>query len=158
MKYYTLAWWLDCQTPSTFRDPLAEYRSYLDTIRHRLPPDLLVLEDEASMHDGELDLLQLDTELRTLLLRIQGDDGKGKPRTFLLKYEGVTSFESRTSGREALPGPAGYGDLGYYEVDVRGSQFEHSFLFSTGIELTVVFDAFRLQMTDHEHAVGDQLG
>ena len=45
-----------------------------------------------------------------------------------------------------MPGPAGFGDLGYCEVSVLpGGAFEHRLLFSTGIELVVVFRSFRLQ-------------
>jgi hypothetical protein len=46
--------------------------------------------------------------------------------------------------------PAGYGDLGYWEVDaLSGGAFEHRLLFSTGIELAVVFRGSRLQRANH---------
>lgn len=55
-------------------------------------------------------------------------------------------MESTANPSAGLAGPFGYGDLGYDEVAILASgAFEHRLLFSTGIELAVVFREFELR-------------
>lgn len=148
MKFYTYDWWCGCQGPEITTEPHKEYRKHLESIRGKLSDTILRLEDEVSLHDGSLIELIADTSRRSAVLRVDGDDGRGGLRRFTLEYQGVTSLRSRTNGRSGLSGPAGYGDLGYWEADLAEGGFEHRFLFSTGIELEIVFASLDLHFVD----------
>ncbi len=60
-----------------------------------------------------------------------------------MNYGGVRSIQSTADPEKGLPGPHGYGDLGYDEIDlIQPGHYEHRMLFSTGIELLVQFSEF----------------
>lgn len=60
-----------------------------------------------------------------------------------LVYDGVCTIHSTGDRLRGLSGPHGYGDLGNDEIEVlQDGSFEHRFLFSTGIELVLRFQAF----------------
>jgi hypothetical protein len=137
-----MAWWCGVQTGAV-GDPFAAHAAHLTAIRDRLPPDLLATEESVSLHDTRLRELQLSVADATLRLRL---DGYGGDEHLHVLYTGVERFESSADPEVGLHGSAGYGDLGYWEVDVLPSgTFEHRLLFSTGIELLVVFRGFGLQ-------------
>ena len=142
VRYFTMAWWGGFQAGEG-DDPSADYAAHLNSIRDRLPPDLLATEEAVSLHDTrlrELCLLAAEGMLRIGLDSYTGDD------RLTLVYSGVERFESTVDPESGLRGPSGYGDLGYCEVDILpGGAFEHRLLFSTGIELAVIFRGFRLQ-------------
>ena len=140
MRYFTMAWWCGTQTGDA-GDAFAAYTAHLNTVRDRLPPDLLATQESVSLHDTRLRELRLvDGSLSMGLDNYAGDE------RLTLTYTRVERFESTADPQVGLGGPAGYGDLGYCEVDVLSSgAFEHRMLFSTGIELVVVFHGFRLQ-------------
>ncbi len=140
--FFTMAWWCGAQV-GPVGDPGADYVVHLATIRDRLPPDLRAIEKPVSLHDTRLRELRLIVADRTLALVL--DTYAGDER-LTLEYSGVERFESLADPEVGLCGPAGYGDLGYWEVDVLPHQaFEHRLLFSSGIELVVVLRGFRLQ-------------
>src|SRR5262245_24988929 len=141
-----MAWWCGCQTGEA-GNPSAAYAGYLAAIRDRLPPDLLATEESVSLHDTRLRELRLLPAEGTLSL---GLDSYAGDERLTLTYTGVERFESTADPEVGLGGPDGYGDLGYCEVDeLSGGTFEHRLLFSTGIELVVVFRGFRLQRAKH---------
>ncbi len=142
MRFFTMSWW--CGNQHLERtDPVAAYMVHLAAIKHRLPPDLLATQEEVSLHDTRLRHLRFDSSSGLLIIELEsysGDERLG------LIYEDVESFESLADPAVGLLGPAGYGDLGYCEVDVQtDGVYEHRMLFSTGIELMVVFRRFRLK-------------
>ncbi len=142
MRFFTTSWW--CGTPTgTGGDPCADYAVHLAAIRDRLPSDLLATEESVSLHDArlrDLRLLIAESSLSLVLSSYAGDE------RLTLLYSGVERFESTADPNVGLRGPFGFGDLGYCEVDVLpGGAFEHRLLFSSGIELTVVFRDFRLR-------------
>lgn len=60
-----------------------------------------------------------------------------------LSYRGVDGMTIETDPDGVLPGPAGFGDLGYSEIDRPVPDlFEHRLLFSSGLELRVRFREF----------------
>ena len=144
MRYFTLSWWRGMQSGEG-DDPVAGYAAHLAPIRDLLPPDLLATEESVSLHDArlrELCFLTAESSLLLVLSSYAGDE------TLKLSYSGVERFESRADPDVGLRGPFGYGDLGYCEVNVMtGGAFEHRLLFSSGIELVVVFGGFRLHRT-----------
>ena len=130
-------------------DPIPDFRAHLATIRDRLPVDLLALQESVSLHDANVREINFNTDSKQLEFRLDGDDGKGGLRHFSLRYEGVVSFQSTADPDIGLPGPHGYGDLGYDEADVTDEgYFEHRLLFSTGIEFRVVFRGFTMAIQD----------
>ena len=96
-----------------------------------------------SLHDArlrQLVVLPTGADTRLVLDSYAGDE------RFTLTYSGVERVESTADPGAGLGGPHGYGDLGYDEVDVLPSgAFEHRLLFSSGIELAVVFRRFALR-------------
>jgi hypothetical protein len=148
VRFFTMAWWCGVQTGEG-GDPAADYAAHLAAIRDRLPPDLLATEELVSLHDTRLRELRLLIAEESLSLGL--DSYAGDERLTLL-YSGVERFESSADPEVGLGGPAGYGDLGYCEADVLpGGAFEHRLLFSTGIELVVVFRKFWLQRTKNAY-------
>ncbi len=142
MRFFTMAWWVGSQTGAA-RDVCAEYAAHLGAIRSHLPPDLLATAESVSLHDMRLRELRLRIAEATLALGLDSDTGEGR---LTLTYSGVEQFESSADPEVGLPGPAGYGDLGYAEVAaLPDGAFEHRLLFSSGIELVVVFRGFKLQ-------------
>jgi hypothetical protein len=146
MRFFTMAWWCGDETDED-ADPAADYAAHLAAIRDRLTPDLLAVEELDLLHDARLRELRLVVAGQSLSLAL--DTCTGDERlTFL--YGGVEWFESSADPEAGLGGPAGYGVLGYWEVDILpGGAFEHRLLFSTGIELVVAFGTFKLQRTKH---------
>ncbi len=149
MKFFTIEWWRRIQSGDV-SDPMDAFRQHLDSIRDKLPPDLLVLQHAVSLHDANLHLLSHDSTAATLTLTLHGDDGSGGLRVFKLLYGGVVSHRFTSDPDVALPGPRGFGDLGYDEPDVlTDGLFQHRLLFSSGIELQVDFADFKLEYRDH---------
>ena len=146
MQFFTMAWWCGTQTGDA-ADPSAGYAAHLAAVRDRLPPDLLATQESVSLHDTRLRELRILPAQGTVSL---GLDSYAGDERLTLTYTGVERFESTADPEVGLGGPAGYGDLGYCEVDaLPGGAFEHRLLFSTGIELAVVFRGFRLQRVKH---------
>jgi hypothetical protein len=145
MRFFTLDWWCGFQEGNFAKGPLEDYRSFLATIRDRLPPGLLALQEKISLHDGDLRELELWTSRATIKMIIHGDDGSGGFQRFRLDYSGVSLFQSMADPEFGLPGPNGYGRWGYDEVDVlQNGEFEHRILFSSGIEIVIRFADFDL--------------
>jgi len=152
MKFYTIHWWCGIQSGDA-SDPMDAFRDHLDSIRDQLPSDLLVLQDSVSLHDARLHLFSHDASTKTLTLTLHGGDGSGGLRVFTLLYRNVISHRFSSDPDVGLPGPNGFGDLGYDEPDVLPSDlFQHRLLFSSGIELQVDFSDFKLEYQDHRGA------
>jgi hypothetical protein len=146
VRFFTLEWWCGCQTGGV-GDPSADYVRHVAAIRARLPADLLALQESISLHDSRL--RQLVVLPAAAAVRLVLDSHAGDER-FTLVYSGVEQVESTADPEAGLGGPHGYGDLGYDEVDVLPSgAFEHRLLFSSGIELSLVFRGFELQRESH---------
>lgn len=151
MKYFTFNWWRGMQQKGPHGDPAKQYRLHLDTIRHRLPADLLRIEGEVSLHDAVIHALVADMPAQELRIIAEGEPFCHAPPTMRLLYGGVASVQVTCSKEGALPGPGGWGHLGYWETDVVAGGYEHRFLFSSGIELHVVFSRFRLEVGEGPH-------
>lgn len=145
VRFFTLEWWCGLQSGDLSNNPADEYRSYLETIRDRLPPGLLALQESVSLHDGRLRELELSPSTGTLSLIIDSDDGSGGLRRHVLRYRSVTSFRSFADPDVGLAGPHGYGDWGYDEAAVtEAGEIVHRILFSSGVEFEVKFGDFEL--------------
>jgi hypothetical protein len=113
MKYFTLDWWCGLQEPDgPLTDPIHAYRKHLELIRHKLPPDLLILHDSISLHDARIREIQLDITQATLEIAFDSDDRYGGLRKISRRYSDLNSFRSTSDPNIGLHGPHGYGDLG----------------------------------------------
>ena len=148
MKYLTLDRWIADQdlTAETLADSRAaaeQYSAYLDSIRSKLPPALVLLLDEFTIHDARVRELHLSVEQRTLTIRLDAHDQamtQRRQRYLRLQYRDVTEVGSTADPDKGLLGPHGYGDLGYDELELLSDgMLEHRFLFSSGIEIFVRF-------------------
>jgi hypothetical protein len=137
MKYLTLDNWIADQRlgggePPSFR-AAALYRAYLESIKHRLPTALQQLSDEYCIHDACLRSLRVDLAQARVSLRLDaGDVTMREGRDISIHYEGVAELHTTADPDKGLPGPHGYGDLGYDEVEfVADDMLEHRFVFSS---------------------------
>lgn len=148
MKFFTLDWWCGLQGLE-FYDPIPEFRTHLSSIRDRLPEGLLALQESISLHDANLRLINFHFQTGELTLHFDGDDGTGGLRRLTLRYLDVLSFKSLADPHIGLPGPHGFGDVGYDEADIDSEgNLEHRLLYSSGIEMQIVFQGFELNWED----------
>lgn len=148
MRFFTLQWWCGLQGLDLY-DPNPEFQKHLSSIRDRLPAGLLALQESISLHDARLRLVDYHGQVGELTLHFDGDDGNGGVRRFTLRYVDVLSFKSVADPNIGLPGPYGFGDVGYDEADIDSDgNFEHRLLYSSGIEMQIVFRGFELTWED----------
>jgi hypothetical protein len=150
MRYFTLDWWAEgCPV-----DAAERYWAYLTSVRDRLHPEVVRLIDEVSLHDSRLRTLEVIVAARRLEIGLDGfkyaRDGTEKcRRRIVLSYPGLRRLHSSADPARGLAGPHGYGDLGYDEVELLADGcIEHRLLFSSGIELTIQSEQFRLAYHD----------
>ena len=142
MQFFTMAWWHDCQTGDA-ANPFPDYARQLETIRDRLTPDLQVIAESTSLHDSQLRHIRALPAERTLTLELNRSDDHER---LILHFSEVENFESTADPKTGFAAPAGFGDLGYCELDgLPNGAFEYRMLFSSGIEMAVQFRAFRLE-------------
>ena len=129
------------------RRALDGYRSYLESVRAALPPELQRLIETICLHDGRLRELNVDLPQQRVILRLDaGNLTMTEGRRVSLRYEGVTELQCLADPRRGLAGPHGFADVGNDEIEVLGpGSYEHRFLFSTGIELRIRFRGFRYE-------------
>jgi hypothetical protein len=143
LKFFTSDWW-GREEPAD-PDPVPSYRTYYESVRDRLPPDLVAAHDLQPLHDATLHFVELDGSASVLRIGLTVYTGH-ESRPLTLVYSGVTSFRTVADGSGSCGGPNAFGDLGYQEVEVLGAgNFEHRLLFASGIELHVRFSGFQLQ-------------
>lgn len=148
MKHFTIQWWsgeIEDQMPA-----FKAYEAYLAGVKHRLPGDLRRLTEDVSLHDSRLRRLTIVPEKRELIVDLDGcghdqDQKAYHALKIRLAYSHVVSFESLADPDAGLPGPHGYGDLGYDEIELLDAGvFQHRMLFSSGIEFVVTFGSLAL--------------
>ena len=154
MKFFTIEWWSgDVENQMSVFD---EYSEHIERIRSQLQADHMVLLNDVSLHDSHLTNLAVSCADDSLVIELDGygfdvSTNSHFGRYFSLIYDGVVSFVSTADADKGLPGPHGYGDLGYDEIDILDSGvFEHRMLFSSGIVLKVKHRKFALRYTDVE--------
>jgi len=151
MRFFTLEWWksVDGRTHAD-HSPQGRYKEHLLRIYSKLPVELRAFDSGLSLEFASIRSVDLRLTERSLTLVF----GPGsEPEWLSLHYGGVERFESTADPATKLPGVQGYGSLGHCEVDVLPSgAFGHYFLFSSGIELSVVFREFRFERTNPELA------
>lgn len=152
MKFMTIHKWSG--TNGDALKALKEYQAYLDSVQATLPSELQRFTSKVSLHDARMRRLHLAAGLLKLELDGCGYQEESRSyvnRRFALTYGGVDSLTSTADPDSGLPGPHGYGDLGYDELEVLANgHYEHRMLFSTGIELLVRFTEFSFSYEDNK--------
>ena len=141
VQFFTVEWWRGDDES----DPFPSYRAHIAALRSKLVPDLLAIDERVSLHDAWLRDLVLNPTAGTLQLVLDGDD-HGELCKITLRYAKVTLFHCIADPEKGLPGPHGYGDLGYDEIDLAGNEFVHRILFSSGVEFEIRFGGFTLKV------------
>jgi len=149
MKYFNISNWQD-PDPT----PTRAYQQYIDGVRDKLPSDLQRLcnywtaevEKAVYLNDGRIRSIQVMQAAASAEVVMDGELPGRIEVLVHLHYGQVASFQSVVDPAGGLPGPCGYGDHGADEIEVReDGLLEHRMLFSSGIELSVVFRTFQLQ-------------
>ena len=148
MRFFTYRRWLSFQRPAgrsgRADSANASYQKHFESIRQLVPPSVSLLTDSETLHDATVVNFELDTAASALSMKLRGWDPQFRnARLFTLSYENVRTVSITAAADSPLPGPPGFGNLGYYEFDVHSpGVFKHCMLFSTGIELAVCFSRF----------------
>lgn len=150
MRYFTLDWWISSQSldeDHTVMPAGEEYARHLDAIRNRLPADLIAILETVTFHDSRLREFYVNLDQRYVVITLNAADKTGENAVDVrLHYGGVDKVVSTADPKKGLPGPYGYGDLGYDELDLVNNKLEHRFLFSTGIEVKIQFEEFSFEI------------
>jgi hypothetical protein len=152
MKYFTMKRW--AENVGDPNEPFQLYEQYLSSILKDLPSEFCKLLHEVDLHDARLRQLNISITEATLTIHLDGCryDPPSKSyfdRDIRLCYSGVQAITSTADPNLGLPGPHGYGDLGYHEIErLDSGTFQHRILFSTGIELHITFSGFQLSWQD----------
>jgi hypothetical protein len=152
MRFFTMDWWHDVQSGSA-EDPSDAYERHLASLRP-FPNSVAQLQVLPSLHDAHV--RRVDHLGTSVGITLETWDDKGELVPIRLSYSKVESFTVTADAERSLPGPAGFGDLGYDEIDSpRSGVFEHRFLFSSGMELSVRFSDFSFSLEAAQPAVAD---
>jgi len=149
MKYFTLRWWrktqdLNCP-PQIINGPRDAYETYYRSIRSRLPKAVRLLEKKIFLSDATLINLFIDLHKRSLVLTVITLGGNARSHVLEIHYKGVSRFKTSAGPGKGLLGPNGYGDIGYYEIEIIDDDlFEQRVLFSSGIEFSFRFENVEL--------------
>ena len=132
MKFFTSAWRDAAGDPdlAVFR----QYESYLASVRHRLPADLLRLWDDHTLHDARVVAIDTDVQGQRLSLVLNGwDQPLQHPMRYAMTFIGITAGGNLPEGvsLEALE------DLGYVEMEALDVGVEFRMLFVSGIEWVI---------------------
>ncbi|HEY3243623.1 MAG TPA: DUF4085 family protein [Phycisphaerae bacterium] len=138
MKHYTLDWWISCQSPGPREDAAARCQEYVESIRNHLPTSVIALW-ETNLHDGELRHLQVMPIKREVLFVFDVPWERGRTVRRRLTFTGVSELRFTSDPERALAGPHGFGDFGYWEVDLCDGGYEYRGIFSSGIEMFIRF-------------------
>jgi hypothetical protein len=147
MKFFTREWW---EAGSENAEAVFEqYESYLSSIRESLPPSLIELEAEHTLHDAELKLLQCNVVERSVLLVFNGWNRELQYKVrYALKFTGVSFFEQMLPQQEYVESELG--DLGYWECEFLHSQIEVRMLFVSSAEFRITFTGFTFEHARRE--------
>lgn len=143
MKYFTIEEWMGYQDLDSYEPgswvAADRYAAYFESVQHLVPAEYTLLIETVYLHDSRLRHLEVDSRADSALLIL--DSARGDEACVVaIRYNGLEHFASSSDPDKSLPGPGGYGDLGYDEIEVvEGGLFEHRILFSSGIELMFRF-------------------
>lgn len=132
MKYFTKEWFSGALTDEEMDKSLLTYWDYIDSIFGTLPFSVKVLSKYINLHDGIIQDMQVDQELKVMYLTILGGDLQSG---YFGRSEEVTSLKKP---REVLASEL--------EMDNKSS-FTHNLLLSDKEVLKVVFSDLSLSLS-----------
>jgi hypothetical protein len=139
MRFFTMEWWRAVQSGSN-DNPSDAYERHLALLRP-LPAAVAAMDQVPSLHDARFN--GLDHVRDSVVVRLDRWGERGGWVAIQLRYGGVEQLIVSSEPDGGLPGPNGFGDLGYYELDLATPDlYEHRLLFSSGIELAIRFRSF----------------
>jgi hypothetical protein len=138
MKYFTPEWWMKADGSTQVAET---YRAYLSTVREQLPAALLEFADDHTLHDSTILRVDENSEKRTLLILFDGWNQRFDQRIqYTLKFSGVSHFDqSQLINEDAR---SQLGDVGYIELEPNAPHVEMRILFTSFIEVKIVFETF----------------
>jgi hypothetical protein len=143
LRFFTLAWWRGDDESGGDADAPTAYGLHLEAIRHRLPTDLIALEESGDLNDCRLSSFKLSAGAGELSLQLETFEADA---LLTLTYSGLKQFNGFTDLLGGVGGSVGLGDLGYGECDVLpDGLIEHRLLFSSGIEWVMTFRDLNLR-------------
>ena len=118
MKYFTLDWWRGGDPKAVQR-----YSAYVHSVRPHLPAEVGRFLDEVNLHDARLRTLEVDVVDHRLDMGLDGfhyglDGNEVSRRSISLSYLNLQRMRTTDDPTESLPGPDGFGDLGYDEIEL----------------------------------------
>ena len=136
MKYFTSEWWASgCDDESVIK----KYHDYYSSISSQLPTDILALEKEHTLHDSNIESIHSDFTNKIITINLDGwDQELNNPVTYEISFKGVSSFNQTLSLDDNS-----FGDLGYWEYEIIGSNIEMRMLFASSAQITIIFKDFR---------------
>jgi len=139
VKYFTPEWWASgCDDAQMV---FQQYENYLASIRPQLPPKLVELEAEHTLHDAEIKHIVSDFNNRTVTMILNGWNRKLEyPVRYTVHFSDVSLFDQRLPQQDYVEEELG--DLGYWECEVIGSAIELRMLFVSSAEFRIVFADF----------------
>jgi hypothetical protein len=150
MRFFTMDWWQDVQSGSA-ENPSDAYDRHLASLRP-FPSSVARLDQLPSLHDAHVGRVEYLGGSVEITFDAWGEKGGWVPTR--LSYGRVETFTLEADPERSLPGPTGFGDLGYYEIDrLSSDMFEHRLLFSSGVELCIRFREFNFSIDAVQPAV-----
>jgi len=147
MRYFTRQWYASDAPDAEER--FAQYRSYLSSVRARLPPALLELDARHTLHDARVLSIDATAQAGPLRIAMRGWDAQlSFPVRYILEFDGV--LERAPPDLLDAEATAKWGELAYWECAALEGHTEVSMLFTSGAELRVGFRDFRFA---HERVV-----
>lgn len=124
-----------------------EYWEYFMAIRDQLPPRLIALEEDFTLHDAVVHSTSHNEAARQLIMVLDGWDRRlNEPLRYTLTFLDVGDFEQKLARPDQRLSELD--DLGYYEVELFGSVIQLRMLFASSAELSVTFSDFDFEIED----------
>ena len=138
MKFFTIEWWSSgCEDDSVFD----KYQEYLSSVSTKLPKQLLLIQQEFTLHDANVKEIRSDYVNRIVTIILRGWDREFKEKIkYTLRFLGVEQFNQILPQDEYVESELG--DLGYWEYEVLDMAVQMRMLFASGAEFEINFNEF----------------
>jgi hypothetical protein len=150
VKYFTREWWGGHDETAT-RTVVDRYHTYYMSIRDKLPPDLVLLHSQHTLHDAKLVSIRCNFAEKTVEMLLNGWDLGFQIRVrYQLRFSGLVSIDQylwEEQHEDEVRWDPWLGDLGYWEFELVPDGVEMRMLFDSGAEVHVVFSGFSFEHT-----------